>query len=190
VSPAVVSRALAHATGDPSVAIADFRFTPGAITVHVGDTITWTNSGPSPHTATANGGSFDTGTLQKGQSASHTFTQAGTFSYFCTIHPFMKGTVVVLASASTTQPSSGSGGSSKAGASTPSGTTTSRGAHTSTSPGAASSAASSTSSGANASSNLPHTGLSLLAVLFWGLVLVVSGSLLRRETWRTRRPRQ
>ena len=48
---------------------------------------------PDAHSATANDGSFDTGILSKGGSGSHTFTQAGTFSYICTPHPFMKGTV-------------------------------------------------------------------------------------------------
>src|SRR5664279_4660499 len=53
----------AHATADPAVEIADFAFTPGATTIHVGDIITWTNHGPSSHTATARDGSFDTGVL-------------------------------------------------------------------------------------------------------------------------------
>ena len=57
-----------------------------------GDTVTWSNNGPTGHSATANDGSFDTGILQKGSSGSHTFSQAGTFSYICTPHPFMKGT--------------------------------------------------------------------------------------------------
>ena len=103
----------AHAASDPADIISDFKFSPATITIHVGDTITWTNNGPAPHTATASNGSFDTGNLNKGQSASHTFTQAGTFAYICSIHPFMHGTVVVLANASTTNNnSSGSGGSS------------------------------------------------------------------------------
>jgi plastocyanin len=87
----------ARAATDPAVQIADFAFAPGSTTVRVGDTITWTNRGPSGHSATARDGSFDTGILSKGQSASHTFTQAGTFAYFCKIHPFMHGTIVVLA---------------------------------------------------------------------------------------------
>jgi plastocyanin len=96
VSPA---RGRISAAGDPSASIVDFSFHPAAATVHVGDTVTWTNSGTQPHTATATNGSFDTGILKHGQSASHTFGHAGTFTYFCTVHPFMKGTVVVLAAA-------------------------------------------------------------------------------------------
>ena len=82
--------------------IADFQFTPATITIHVGDTVTWVNNGPSAHTATASNNSFNTGVLPKGHSASHTFTTAGTFSYICSIHPFMHGTVIVLANTTTT----------------------------------------------------------------------------------------
>ncbi len=92
----------AHAASGTTVTIADFQFSPATITIHVGDTVTWVNNGPSAHTATANDGSFNTGVLQKGHSASHTFTKAGTFTYICMIHPFMHGTVVVLASTTST----------------------------------------------------------------------------------------
>jgi plastocyanin len=174
VTRAVVRRALAHATADPAVAIADFQFTPGSTTVHVGDTITWTNSGPSPHTATANDGSFNTGTLQKGQSGSHTFTRAGTFSYFCTIHPYMKGTVVVLAAATSTQPSGGSGRTSKTGSSTAS--RPASGAATTNS------GSSATGTAPNTNSNLPQTGLDLTPVVLVGLAFGAVGTVLRRKT--------
>src|SRR5215210_1753329 len=55
-------KAIAAASG--SVTIADFSFTPATITVNQGDTVTWNNNGPTPHSATAAGGSFDTGILQ------------------------------------------------------------------------------------------------------------------------------
>jgi plastocyanin len=80
----------------PVVTIADFTFPPSSITVQVGDTVAWTNEGPSAHTPTAQDGSFNTGVLGKGASASHTFTTAGTFTYICQIHPFTHGTIVVL----------------------------------------------------------------------------------------------
>jgi plastocyanin len=57
------------AASDPGVSIADFRSTPATITMHVGDTVTWTNDGPSAYTASARDGSFETGVLQSGQSA-------------------------------------------------------------------------------------------------------------------------
>ena len=58
--------------------------------------MTWVNDDQAPHTATANDGAFDSGTLQPGQSFSFTFTQPGTtYAYYCAIHPSMTGTVTV-----------------------------------------------------------------------------------------------
>ena len=85
---------IAIAAASTSVTISDFQFAPGGVTVNVGDTVTWTNTGPTPHSATASDGSFDTGIMDEGSSGSHTFTEAGTFAYICTPHPNMKGTVV------------------------------------------------------------------------------------------------
>jgi len=102
----------AKAAASGSVAIADFQFTPGQITINQGDTVTWTNNGPTPHSATAPDGSFDTGIFPAGQSRSHTFNDAGTFSYICTPHPQMQGTIVVQASQSGGDtPDSSTGGS-------------------------------------------------------------------------------
>ena len=80
------------------VTIAGFAFSPQKVTVSVGDTVTWTNNDATGHTASANDGSFATGTIQSGQSATVTFTKAGTFPYHCAIHPSMTGTVVVRSS--------------------------------------------------------------------------------------------
>jgi LPXTG-motif cell wall-anchored protein len=93
------TRVKAVAAADTGVTIVDFDFQPGSVTVNVGDTVTWTNNGPTPHSATANDGSFDTGIMDAGQSGSHTFDAAGTFSYICTPHPNMTGTVTVVAAA-------------------------------------------------------------------------------------------
>lgn len=86
---------------DASVAIAGFAFSPNTVTVNVGDTVTWTNNDGASHTATADGGSFDTGNLANGASGAETFSTAGTFPYHCSIHPNMTGTVVVQAAAAT-----------------------------------------------------------------------------------------
>lgn len=83
-----------------TVRISDFKFTPKTVTINEGDTVTWVNDGPTLHTATAEDGSFDTGNLERGESGSATFDTAGTISYICTPHPFMKGTVIVRAAAS------------------------------------------------------------------------------------------
>jgi plastocyanin len=105
-------KAIAAASG--SVTIADFSFSPGSLTINQGDTVTWVNNGPTPHSATANNGSFNTGILKAGKSASHTFAQAGTYSYYCQPHPYMKATIVVQA-AQTGGGSGDTGGSGTAG---------------------------------------------------------------------------
>jgi plastocyanin len=83
------------ATSTSTVEIKDFAFNPGTIEVPAGTTVTWTNQDFAPHTATADDGSFDTGRLDQGQTGSVTFDQPGTYTYTCTFHPNMKGTVVV-----------------------------------------------------------------------------------------------
>ena len=76
------------------IGIADFKFDPEAVTVEAGTKVTWTNGDEAPHTATADDGSFDTGTLDLDDSKPVTLDQPGTDSY-CRFHPFMKGTVEV-----------------------------------------------------------------------------------------------
>ncbi len=96
------------ATGQPSagsqtVSLKNLAFSPNAITVRVGTTVTWTNNetGPIPHTVTsgspgAPSGVFDSGTLNPGQSFHFTFNTPGTFPYFCRIHgAAMMGVVTV-----------------------------------------------------------------------------------------------
>jgi plastocyanin len=78
-----------------TVEIKNFAYSPATLTVKVGDTVTWTNKDIAGHSATADDGSFDTGVLSQGESGSFTFTKAGTFGYFCTPHPNIKGTIIV-----------------------------------------------------------------------------------------------
>jgi plastocyanin len=163
----------AHTASDPAVTIADFHFTPPTTTVHVGDTITWTNDGPSSHTATAKDGSFNTGTLSKGQSASHTFTRAGTYAYVCTIHPFMHGTITVLAAA-TTAPTSSTTTSSR-----PPTTTSTPSLSTTTTPATATPTAT-TASAATPKPTLPVTGIDVLGAIAAGAILLGCGLALRR----------
>ncbi len=79
---------------DHAVAIKDFKFDPPTLEVAAGDTVTFTNEDSAPHTGTANDGSFDTGRLGQGESATVTIESAGTFDYICSIHPMMKGQIV------------------------------------------------------------------------------------------------
>ena len=85
----------AAAQSTDKVDIADFAFDPQTITVKAGTEVTWKNSDDATHTATADDGSFDTGDLDKGDSKSVTFDKAGSFTYYCRFHPFMKATVEV-----------------------------------------------------------------------------------------------
>ncbi len=77
------------------VEIKNFAFSPSTLTVKKGDTVTWTNNDSAAHTVTADDGSFDTGNISLGGSQTVTFTKSGTFTYHCSIHPMMKGTIVV-----------------------------------------------------------------------------------------------
>lgn len=79
-----------------TVSIAGFAFKSTQVTVAVGGKVTWTNEDSAPHTATADTGpTFDTGTLKQHQSKTISFSTAGTFTYHCAFHQFMKATITV-----------------------------------------------------------------------------------------------
>lgn len=82
-------------THEVEVSIARFAFDPAQVELLVGDSITWTNTDLAPHTATAEGGAWDTGTLELGGHGRITFDAPGDYPYFCAYHPHMKGTVTV-----------------------------------------------------------------------------------------------
>ncbi|MEA2378389.1 MAG: hypothetical protein QOD13_2296 [Thermoleophilaceae bacterium] len=150
-------KTIAIAAASTGVTISDFKFSPSGVTVSVGDTVTWSNSGPTAHSATATDGSFDTGILDAGGSGSHTFTQAGTFSYICTPHPFMKGTVTVQAAAA----DQGNGNGQDTGSTD--GTT-------------------STGTPADSGPALPSTGMDVGGLALIGLMTLALGAYLRRRT--------
>jgi plastocyanin len=83
--------------GEPTSAITikDFAFAPVMATAKVGDTISVTDADDVTHTLTADDGSFDTGKLPKGADHPITLDSAGTFTYHCEIHSYMKGTIEV-----------------------------------------------------------------------------------------------
>ena len=82
-------------TGPTTVGIANRAFSPASISIATGSTVIWRNNDRDPHTVTHNGGTFDSGSFGTGASYQHTFATAGTFSYFCDIHPSMTGVVSV-----------------------------------------------------------------------------------------------
>jgi plastocyanin len=89
-----------------TVMIKNYAFSPATLTVNVGDTVTWTNMDTAPHTVTVSSGpvKFNSGNLSTGESFSYTFTAAGTYSYYCAVHPDMVAKVVVNGSGTTPSP--------------------------------------------------------------------------------------
>jgi plastocyanin len=90
----------ARANGQPSAATAEvkidnFSFTPQTLTVAVGTTVTWTNRDDIPHTVVSTDGVFKSKVRDTDEKFSYTFTKAGTYPYFCSVHPKMTGKIVV-----------------------------------------------------------------------------------------------
>ena len=79
---------------DTSVTIDNFTFQPAALTVKVGTTVTWKNHDDIPHTIVS-AGTFRSKTLDTDDNYSFTFTTAGDYKYFCSLHPHMTGTIKV-----------------------------------------------------------------------------------------------
>src|SRR6201987_4119637 len=106
VMPVIIAMVLlfagsrARASDQPSTAnvaikIDNSVFGPQAITVPVGTTVTWTNSDDIPHTAVSTDGVFKSKVMDTDEKFSYTFTKAGTYSYYCSVHPKMTGQVAV-----------------------------------------------------------------------------------------------
>ena len=86
------------------VTIFDNGYTPSSKTITTGTTLVWSNTGALPHTVTDTSGSFDSGFVMAGQTYARTFNTPGTYSYFCTLHPGMTGSVTVTGGGSTPPP--------------------------------------------------------------------------------------
>jgi plastocyanin len=87
-----------EAVRSEKVEIVNFAYDPDPTTIQAGGKVIWMNEDAAPHTATADDGSFDTGTIEEGKLKSESFKRPGTYTYFCTIHPSMHGTVEVVES--------------------------------------------------------------------------------------------
>jgi plastocyanin len=94
-SAAASAPASAPAARGGAVAIKDFAFNPQTIQAKVGDSITWTNQDSTAHTVTLDDKSVDSGNVAPSATFSHAFTAAGTFTYHCSIHTNMTGTITV-----------------------------------------------------------------------------------------------
>jgi amicyanin len=83
------------AAATAEVKIDNFKFGPEALTIPVGTTVTWTNRDDIPHTVVSTTGVFKSKVLDTDEKFSFTFAKAGTYEYFCSIHPKMTGKVIV-----------------------------------------------------------------------------------------------
>jgi plastocyanin len=98
-SPVASPAASPAVTAEVTVHIKDFFMDPGAITVKPGTKVTWINDGPTIHTTTSTSEPklWDSGILQVGQKFSYVFATAGTYPYWCSLHPQMVGKVIAKA---------------------------------------------------------------------------------------------
>jgi plastocyanin len=80
---------------EEAVKIDNFTFTPQRVTVKAGTTVTWTNQDDIPHTVASATKAFRSKALDTDDKFSFTFTTAGVYEYFCSLHPHMTGTIVV-----------------------------------------------------------------------------------------------
>ncbi len=94
-SKTTTAASTSQASGGSSVTIQGFAFSPSTLTVSVGTKVTWTNKDGTTHTVTSDTGVFNSGNVANGGSYTYTFNTAGTFSYHCSIHSTMTGTIVV-----------------------------------------------------------------------------------------------
>jgi LPXTG-motif cell wall-anchored protein len=175
-----------------TVTIGDNFYDPDALTIGLGDTVTWVNSGTAPEGHTVTGSAFDSGVIEEGGTFSQRFASAGVFDYICELHDDMTGTVVVRAPASgdgdsdpdddgggggagTSGDGSGDGGDGAAGSGDGGGDGDGGGPVSESDAVAGDDAAGSNSS-------LPATGADLLPTALVGLMLLCAGLLLRRRT--------
>jgi plastocyanin len=82
-------------TSPTEIRVDNFTFQPETLTVPVNSTVTWVNKDDVPHVIASNDGLFKSKALDTDDKYSYTFTKAGTYPYYCTVHPKMVGKVVV-----------------------------------------------------------------------------------------------
>jgi plastocyanin len=92
---AIQTAGTAQGDGSRKVDIVNFAFQPGTLTVNQGTKVEFENESNTAHTATRNGGGFNSGRLGPGKEFAVRFNRPGTFRYHCTIHPEMRGKIVV-----------------------------------------------------------------------------------------------
>lgn len=94
-APSAAAPAPAQASASGIVIARNFMFAPLTVTVKAGTTVTWTNKDEEPHTVVSLTGLFRSAALDTNDTFSFRFDKPGSYSYICTIHPRMTGTIVV-----------------------------------------------------------------------------------------------
>jgi plastocyanin len=95
LSAAAPSAPLAGAVDSAAIQIDNFHYSPPTLVVAPGTTVTWTNEDDSPHSVREKDGKFKSAALDTDDKFSQTFTALGEYEYFCSIHPYMTGKIVV-----------------------------------------------------------------------------------------------
>jgi plastocyanin len=144
-----------------------FAYSPKSLTVRVGDTVRWDNKSAAPEGHNVNGDGLDSPIFHEGEDYVHRFSRAGTYNYICTLHPSMKGKVIVKGSGGGGGSGSGGGGGGSSGSGSSAGTSTGG-------------ATGSTAGDPGSSGQLPVTGLPLGGLAVAGLGLVALGLVARR----------
>jgi plastocyanin len=162
-----------------------YAFSPKAISIGVGDSVTWDNRSKAAEGHTVVGDGLHSKVLKRGDSYTFKFNKAGTYSYKCSIHPYMKGSVEV-------RESSGGGSGGDSGSSSSNGTSSGTGSTGGTSSTAGStgigseSAAGSSPGAGGTSSTLPFTGFGVSPLAGMGGILLLLGLVLRIPAVRDR----
>ena len=94
-SPVPVAADTSEVDTAHTVHIKDFAFVPKRLWIRRGETVRFVNGDDEAHTVTAVDKSFDSAGLDSDRSWDHVFAKAGTYEYFCELHPYMKGTIEV-----------------------------------------------------------------------------------------------
>lgn len=93
---AAPKRFVDHAKAEEQITIQNFTFLPDTLTLKTGTIVNWVNKDDVQHTVTSTGGhEMSSKPLDAGAGYSHTFNAPGTYDYYCSIHPYMKGKVIV-----------------------------------------------------------------------------------------------
>ena len=94
-APAALAMDSPSSAENDSVMIKNFAFAPVTLHVRTGATVIWKNLDGEPHTVVSDSGAFRSGALDEGDAFQFTFDKPGTYQFFCSVHPHMRGTIVV-----------------------------------------------------------------------------------------------